>query len=212
MNSVAVKGRVKVGVLVSGRGSNLQALLDAAADPAYPAEIALVVCNIPGAYALERAAQAGVASVVISHKDYPNRATFEAAMDSALRVAGVEIVALAGFMRILGDAFIAGWQDRMLNIHPSLLPAFKGLHTHEQALAAGVSEHGCTVHLVRPALDSGPIIAQASVPVLAGDDPDTLAARVLVEEHRLYPQALRWMAEGRVVIGGEIARVVGDVE
>lgn len=207
-----MKGRVKVGVLVSGRGSNLQALLDAAADPAYPAEIALVVCNIPGAYALERAAQAGVASVVISHKDYPNRATFEAAMDSALRVAGVEIVALAGFMRILGDAFIAGWQDRMLNIHPSLLPAFKGLHTHEQALAAGVSEHGCTVHLVRPALDSGPIIAQASVPVLAGDDPDTLAARVLVEEHRLYPQALRWMAEGRVVIGGEIARVVGDVE
>ena len=204
--------RVKVGVLVSGRGSNLQALLDAAADPTYPAEIALVVCNVPGAYALERAAQAGVATVVISHKEYPNRATFEAALDTALRAAGVEIVALAGFMRILGDAFIAGWQDRLLNIHPSLLPAFKGLHTHEQALAAGVREHGCTVHLVRPTLDSGPILAQATVPVLAGDDAETLAARVLVQEHRLYPQVLRWLAEGRVVVDGEMARIVGEVE
>lgn len=200
--------KVKVGVLVSGRGSNLQALLDAAADPAYPAEIALVISNIPGVYALERAAKAGVATAVIPHKAYPDRPTFEAAVDAALRAAGVEIVALAGFMRILGDAFINSWHDRMLNIHPSLLPLFKGLHTHEQALAAGVKLHGCTVHLVRPALDAGPIVMQAAIPVLADDTPDSLAARLLVEEHRLYPEALKRLAEGRVTVTGDITRVV----
>ncbi len=203
-----VKAKVKIGVLVSGRGSNLQALLDAAAAPDYPAEIALVISNIAGVYALERAAQAGVASVVISHKDYATRGDFEAAMDAALRHSGVEIVALAGFMRVLGEDFITGWADRMINIHPSLLPAFKGLHTHEQALTAGVVEHGCTVHVVRPSLDSGPIIAQARVPVLRGDTAESLAARVLLEEHRLYPAVLRAFAEGRVVIEGDRAQMI----
>lgn len=192
----------KVGVLVSGRGSNLQALLDAAADPTFPAEIALVISNIPGVYALERAAKAGIATQVIPHKGFPDREAFDAAMDQALRAAGVEIVCLAGFMRLLTKGFVEGWQGRMINIHPSLLPSFKGLHTHQRAIEAGVKLHGCSVHLVTPELDDGPLLVQAAVPVLADDDADTLAARVLEQEHKAYPLALKLLAEGRVVVDG----------
>ncbi|MBC7905214.1 MAG: phosphoribosylglycinamide formyltransferase [Rhodospirillaceae bacterium] len=192
----------KVGVLVSGRGSNLQALLDAAKDPAFPAEIALVISNIPDVFALERAAKAGVPTQVIPHKGFPSRETFDAAMDAALRDAGVDFVCLAGFMRLLTKSFVEGWQGRMINIHPSLLPSFKGLHTHERAIEAGVKLHGCSVHLVTPELDDGPLLVQAAVPVLATDTPDTLAARVLEQEHKAYPLALKLLAEGKVTVDG----------
>jgi len=192
-----VTKKLKVGVLISGRGTNLQALLDACADPAFPAGIALVISNVAGAAGLERADAAGVPTLVISHKDFPSRETFDARMDAALRAAGIELVCLAGFMRLLSDGFVTGWRGKMINIHPSLLPSFKGMHTHAQALAAGVEQHGCTVHYVTPALDDGPIIAQAAVPVLAGDTEETLAARVLEAEHRLYPEALKLVAQGK---------------
>ncbi|EPY02532.1 folate-dependent phosphoribosylglycinamide formyltransferase PurN [Magnetospirillum fulvum MGU-K5] len=201
--------RKKVGVLVSGRGSNLQALLDACADPTFPAEIVLVISNVPGVLALERAEKAGVATTVIPHRDYPSREAFDAAMDLVLRAAGIEIVCLAGFMRLLSSGFVAGWQGAMLNIHPSLLPSFKGLHTHRQALEAGVKLHGCTVHLVTPDLDDGPILAQSAVPVLDDDDEASLAARVLEQEHVVYPLALRLLAEGRVTVQGNRALIRG---
>lgn len=204
--------KIKVGVLVSGRGSNLQALLDACADPTYPAEIALVISNIPGAYALERARKAGIPTRIIPHKDFPSRESFDGAMDAVLREAGVEIVCLAGFMRLLTPGFVQGWMGRMINIHPSLLPSFKGLHTHERALAAGVKLHGCTVHLVTPDLDDGPILVQAAVPVLADDTPDNLADRVLAQEHRAYPLALRLLAEGKVRLEGERVHVSATAE
>jgi phosphoribosylglycinamide formyltransferase-1 len=199
--------KTKVGVLVSGRGSNLQALLDACADPAFPAEITLVISNIPEVYALERAATAGVATQVIPHKQFASREEFDAAMDAALRAAGVEIVCLAGFMRLLTKDFVESWSGRMINIHPSLLPSFKGLHTHERAIEAGVKLHGCTVHLVTPELDDGPILVQAAVPVLAADTPDTLAARVLEQEHKAYPLGLKLVAEGRVTAEGSGALI-----
>lgn len=199
--------KMRVGVLVSGRGSNLQALLDACAAPDFPAEIALVVSNIPEVYALERAAKAGVPTQVIRHKDFASREDFDAALDAALRQAGVELVCLAGFMRLLTPGFTEAWRDRLINIHPSLLPSFRGLHTHERALEAGVRLHGCTVHVVRPELDEGPIIVQGAVPVLPGDTPDTLAARVLMVEHRIYPLALRLLAEGRAVVEGNVVRL-----
>lgn len=190
-------GRLKVGVLISGRGSNLQALLDACADPAFPAEIALVISNIADAAGLERASAAGVATSFIDHKTFPDRESFDAKMDEALRGTGVELICLAGFMRLLSTGFVEGWRGKMINIHPSLLPAFKGLRTHAQALAAGVKEHGCTVHWVTPDLDDGPAILQGTVPVLDGDTEESLAERVLAVEHRLYPEALRLIANGR---------------
>jgi len=199
--------RKKVGVLVSGRGSNLQALLDACADPAFPAEIVLVIANIPGVFALERAEKAGIGTLVIPHKGFPSREAFDAEMDRALRAAGVEIVCLAGFMRLLSAGFVQSWRDRMINIHPALLPAFKGLHTHRRAIEAGVKLHGCTVHLVTPDLDDGPILVQAAVPVLATDTEDSLAARVLEQEHLAYPLALRLLAEGRVTVEGNRALI-----
>jgi len=205
----AVSPRKKVGVLVSGRGSNLQALLDACADPAFPAEIVLVISNVPGVLALERAEKAGVATTVIPHRDFPTREAFDAAMDQVLRAAGIEIVCLAGFMRLLSSGFVAGWQGAMLNIHPSLLPSFKGLHTHRRALETGVKLHGCTVHLVTPDLDDGPILAQAAVPVKDDDDESSLAARVLEQEHVIYPLALRHLAEGRVTVNGNRTRIQG---
>lgn len=189
---------LKVGVLISGRGTNLQALIDACARSDFPASIALVVSNKPDAYGLTRAADAGIPTAVIKHRDYPDRPAFDAAVDRALRDAGVDFVCLAGFMRILSEGFVEAWQDRLINIHPSLLPAFKGLDTHQRALDAGVRITGCTVHFVRPAMDDGPIIAQAAVPVLTGDDADTLAARILESEHVIYPLALRLVAEGKV--------------
>jgi phosphoribosylglycinamide formyltransferase-1 len=192
--------RLKVGVLISGRGSNLQALIEAAAEPGYPAEIVTVISNrheVPG---LQHAAAAGIPHHIIAE---PDRAAFAQAADRILRDGQVELVALAGFMRILDSGFVAAWTDRMINIHPSLLPAFPGLHPQRQALAAGVKFSGCTVHFVRNAVDTGPIIAQAVVPVEDGDDEDRLAARILAAEHHLYPLALRLFAEGRLRIAGE---------
>lgn len=203
--------KLKVGVLVSGRGSNLQALIDACADPAYPVEIVHVLSNVAGVYALERAEKAGIPTSVLSHRDFDGRAAFDAALDAHLRSVGVEFVCLAGFMRLLSEGFVAGWQDRMINIHPSLLPSFKGLHTHERALDMGVKVHGCTVHFVRPATDEGPIIVQAAVPVLSGDTPDTLGARVLEQEHLAYPLALRLVAEGRAKVVGNVVEIAGDI-
>lgn len=197
--------RIPTAVLISGRGSNMVSLLRAAADPAYPAEITLVLANrlSPG---LALAEQAGIPTAYVpSHGR--DRAAFEAAMEAALHAHGVELVALAGFMRVLTEGFVARWQDRLVNIHPSLLPAFKGLDTHARALAAGVRLHGCTVHLVRPGVDEGPILAQAAVPVLPDDTEASLAARVLEQEHRIYPAALAWLAGGLVQLRGEIARV-----
>ncbi|SDG43660.1 phosphoribosylglycinamide formyltransferase [Thalassobaculum litoreum] len=197
--------RKRVGVLISGSGSNLQALIDAASDPAYPAEIALVVSNKADAFGLQRAAKAGIATQVFDHKAYPDRESFDAAMDAALRAAGCEIVCLAGFMRILSRGFVEGWAGRMLNIHPSLLPSFKGLHPQRQALEAGVKVAGCTVHLVTPDLDDGPILEQATVPVLDSDDEAALSARILEQEHRIYPKGLALLAGGAVRIEGRRA-------
>jgi formyltetrahydrofolate-dependent phosphoribosylglycinamide formyltransferase len=184
-------GKIKVGVLISGRGSNMSALVAAAKAPDYPAEIALVVANVPDAGGLEAARAEGVSAIAIDSKPFgKDREAHERAMDKALREAGVQVVCLAGFMRLLTPWFVDAWQGRMLNIHPSLLPDFKGLHTHARAIAAGKEEAGCSVHIVTAALDEGPILGQARVPVLPGDDEDALAARVLKEEHRLYPSCL----------------------
>lgn len=197
--------RKRVGVLISGSGSNLQALIDAASDPAYPAEIALVISNKADAFGLKRAEQAGIATKVFDHKAYPDRASFDEAMNAVLRDAGCEIVCLAGFMRILSTGFVEAWSGRMLNIHPSLLPCFKGLHPQQQALDAGVKVAGCTVHLVTPDLDDGPILEQATVPVLDSDDEAALSARILEQEHRIYPKGLALLAGGSVRIEGRRA-------
>jgi phosphoribosylglycinamide formyltransferase-1 len=201
--------RLKVGVLISGRGSNLQALIDACADPAFPAEIVLVLSNKADAYGLERARQAGIPAAVVSHRDYADKPGFEAAMDDALNAAGVELVCLAGFMRLLTSGFVERWHNRLINIHPSLLPSFKGLDTHARAIEAGVRFTGCTVHFVRPAMDEGPIIIQAVVPILERDDDHTLADRVLIAEHRCYPAALKLIAEGRARVEGERVAISG---
>lgn len=198
---------LRIGVLISGRGSNLQALLDAAAEPDFPAEVGLVVSNVAGVYGLERAAAAGVAASVIDHTGFASRGAFELALTEALREAGCELVCLAGFMRLLTGPFVETWWDRLINIHPSLLPAFRGLHVHERVLAHGARFSGCTVHFVRPAMDEGPIIVQAVVPVFDDDDPDRLAARVLAEEHRIYPLAVRLIAEARVRVEDTRVRV-----
>lgn len=203
---------MKVGVLISGRGSNLQSLMDACATPGFPAEIAIVISNKADAAGLAIARAAKIPARVISHSDYPTRESFDAALDAALREAGAEFICSAGFMRILSDGFVEKWRDRQLNIHPSLLPAFKGLHVHRRVLEAGCRVTGCTVHFVRAAMDEGPIVAQAAVAVHPGDTEETLAARVLEAEHKLYPLALRFVAEGRtriveerVLIDGELA-------
>lgn len=195
---------MKTAILISGRGSNMAALVEAANEKGFPAEIALVVSNRPDAAGLAFAKEHGIATAVVDHKTYETREDFEDALHAALDGAGIELVCLAGFMRLLTERFVARWGDRLINIHPSLLPAFKGVNTHARALAAGVKVSGCTVHFVRAEMDSGPIIAQAAVPVLPGDTADDLAARVLEAEHRIYPLALRLVASGR-------ARVVGDL-
>jgi phosphoribosylglycinamide formyltransferase-1 len=202
--------RLRVAVLVSGYGSNLQTLIDLCAEPGIPAEIVVVISNKPGVMALDRAATAGITTHVIPHKEFPSREAFDEAIDSVLRDARVELICLAGFMRILTPGFVAGWRDRILNIHPALLPSFRGLDTHRQALDAGVRFHGCTVHVVRADLDNGPIVVQAAVPVLPGDDAESLARRVRQAEHRAYPLALRLFAEGRVTIEGERAVIAGE--
>jgi phosphoribosylglycinamide formyltransferase-1 len=190
-------------VLISGSGSNLQALIDGTARPGSSARIGLVVSNRADAFGLLRAERAGIATTVIDHRRFADRAAFEAEITAALVAADIELVCLAGFMRILTTGFVERWRDRMLNIHPSLLPSFRGLHTHARALAAGVQAHGCTVHLVRPELDDGPILVQGLVPVLPGDDEGRLAARVLELEHRCYPLALELLASGAVTLAGE---------
>jgi len=191
---------VRIGVLISGRGSNLQSLIDAQQAGDLSAEIVLVMSNVAGVQGLERAEAAGIPTKVINHKDFDDRAPFEDALHAALTDAGVDCVCLAGFMRILTDGFVNKWTDRLINIHPSLLPAFKGLHTHERALEAGVRFSGCTIHFVRPAMDDGPIILQAAVPILPDDTADSLAARVLEQEHKMYPLAVRMVAEGRTKV------------
>lgn len=204
----ALPARKRTAILISGRGSNMLSLIEAARADGYPAEIALVVSNRPEAGGIERAKSFGIATAIIDHRSYnKDREAFERAMDEILRVNQIELVALAGFMRILTPWFVRRWEGRMVNIHPSLLPLFKGTHTHAQALAAGVPEHGCSVHFVVPELDAGPVIAQARVPVLAGDDEDTLADRVIEQEHQLYPSALAEVASGRATLtGGAITR------
>jgi phosphoribosylglycinamide formyltransferase-1 len=190
-----IHSRKRVAVLISGSGSNMQALVKASQAPDYPADIALVLSNKADAKGLIFAREHSIATAVISHKDYTDRQQFEEAIQRELEAQTIDIVCLAGFMRILTPWLVSRWEGRMLNIHPSLLPLFKGLHTHQQALNAGVNEHGCTVHLVTAALDDGPIILQARVPVLEGDTPEILAARVLVEEHRIYKNALAMLIE-----------------
>ena len=184
-------GRVRVAVLISGRGSNMTALVEAARDPDYPAEIALVLANVPDAAGLRTAAAAGIPTAAIDHHPFGrDRAAHERAIDAALAEAGIGLVCLAGYMRLLTPWLTTRWQGRMLNIHPSLLPAFPGLHTHERALAAGVRLHGCTVHLVTEVMDQGPILGQAAIAVRADETAGALAERVLAQEHVLYPAAL----------------------
>lgn len=194
----------RVAILISGRGSNMKALVEAARAPDYPAEIALVVSNRPESAGLVWAKQQGLPAVALDHTRYENRAHFEGQLQSMLELSKIDIVALAGFMRLMTAPFVNRWAERMINIHPSLLPSFKGLHTHEQALAAGVKVSGCTVHFVRPEMDDGPILGQAAVPVLPTDTAETLAARVLDAEHRLYPAVLALVARGQARVEGNL--------
>jgi phosphoribosylglycinamide formyltransferase-1 len=201
--------RLKLAVLISGRGSNLQSLIDACAAQDYPAQIVLVLSNKPDAFGLERAADADIPAAGLDHTAFASKAEFEAALDAAITQSGAQIICLAGFMRLLSTAFMEKWAGKVINIHPSILPSFKGLHTHRQTLEAGVKIAGCTVHFVVPEMDAGPIIVQAAVPVLPGDDEEALAARVLEQEHQIYPRAVRWIAEGRVTVDGQLVKIKG---
>ncbi len=187
-----------IGVLISGRGSNLQKLIQTCVPADFPAHIKLVIANRPDAAGLQMAAKAGIATAIIDHRKYGSRTEFEDAMSATLRNAGVEFICLAGFMRLLSAGFVEEWQGKLINIHPSLLPAFKGLATHDQALMAGVKLHGCTVHYVSAKMDAGAIIGQAAVPVLHDDTPQSLATRVLEAEHRLYPACLEAIIRGEI--------------
>jgi len=195
--------RTRVGVLISGRGSNLQALIDACRSCDYPATIACVVSNVAGVEGLGRAERAGITTHTVPHTAYNSRKAFDDAIDQVLRASNATLVCLAGFMRVLSDSFVLKWHGRLVNIHPSLLPGFKGLNVHRRVIEAGARISGCSVHFVVPELDSGPIIAQAAVPVWPGDTPDSLASRTLAAEHKLYPLALRLLAEGRVALDGQ---------
>ena len=209
---MAEASKKRVAVLISGRGSNMQALVEAARQPGYPAEIAVVIANRPDAAGLKWAADEGIAAVALDHKAFGDRAAFDARLHDELIGAGADIVALAGFMRILTPEFVALWRGRMINIHPSLLPLFPGLDTHARAIDAGVKIAGCTVHFVTAEMDVGPIIAQTAVPIAAGDTPEALAARILVTEHRVYPQALRWVAAGDVTFDTAQSAEYGSFE
>jgi len=203
--------RKRVAILISGRGSNMVALIEAAKDERYPAEIVLVVSSEPDAEGLKRAAAANIRTAIVEHRVFGrDREAFERALQHELVQFGVELVCLAGFMRLLTPWFVRQWEGRLLNIHPALLPEYKGLNTHARALADGVKQHGATVHFVVPEMDSGPIVAQAAVPVHEGDTEATLAARVLEAEHRIYPWALKQVAEGRVKIEGEHCLIDGQ--
>ena len=199
--------RLRVGVLVSGSGTNLQALLDAAAEPTYPAEVAVVLSNVPGVPALERARRRNVPTVVLPHAGFADRPAYDQALVEALAPYRCSVVCLAGFMRLLGPTFLRAFPSGVLNIHPALLPSFPGLHAHRQALEHGVKVTGCTVHLVDEGTDTGPIVVQAAVPVLDGDGEESLRARIQEQEHRLYPLTLRLLAEGRLRVEGRRVHV-----
>ena len=201
----------RIAVLISGRGTNLQALIDACADPDFPGKIALVISNRPKAGGLERAGKAGIQREVIDHKDFDNREDFEAALNDALRTAKIDYICLAGFMRVLTAGFASDWRGRLINIHPSLLPSFEGLHVHERMIEAGVKLAGCTVHFVAAEVDNGPIIGQAAIPVLPGDNAETLADRILEQEHKLYPACLRMLIEGKARLRGATVSYDADV-
>ncbi len=200
----------KIVILISGRGSNMEALIAARDAGRLPVDIAAVISNRPDAPGLETAARAGIAAHSIDHKAFAGREAFDAALAECIDSFAPDLVVLAGFMRILSDGFVRRYAGRLMNIHPSLLPSFPGLHTHRRALEEGVRIHGCTVHFVTPTLDHGPVIIQAAVPVLDGDDEATLAARVLRQEHRVYPQAVRWFAEDRLRLDGGCVRLVSE--
>lgn len=202
--------RLPVVVLISGNGSNLQAIIDAVATTALPVEIRAVISNKPEAQGLERARRAGIAALVVDHRQYPDRAAFDAALQSAIDQYQPRLVVLAGFMRILTPEFVAHYHGRLLNVHPSLLPAFRGIDTHRRALEAGVKEHGVSIHFVTAELDGGPVAAQTVVAVLPGDDASSLAARVQQAEHTLYPQVIRWFAEGRLTLRANRAMLDGQ--
>lgn len=206
------KQKKRTAILISGRGSNMQALVRAMAAPAFPAETAVVISNRPEALGLDWAKEQGLATVAIDHRQFATRVAFEARLHQTLLEYGTELVCNAGFMRLLTGGFVDRWRDRHLNIHPSLLPAFPGLNTHERVLQSGVMITGCTVHFVRLEMDSGPIIAQAAVPVVPGDRQDTLAARVLKAEHRVYPLALDLVASGRVQVVNGLAIISAEVD
>jgi phosphoribosylglycinamide formyltransferase 1 len=196
-------GRLRTAILISGRGSNMAALIAAARAPDFPAEIALVLSNKSAAAGLALAKQAGIATAAVDHKIYAGRDEFEGSMQAVLDINRIDLICLAGFMRILSAPFVTRWRGRIINIHPSLLPAFRGLDTHARAIAAGVKLHGCSVHFVEPELDSGPVIAQATIRVRDDDTPESLGARVLAEEHKLYPAALARVAAD--LAQGEVA-------
>jgi phosphoribosylglycinamide formyltransferase-1 len=208
-----VTPRRRTAVLISGRGSNMRRLIEVAADPRYPAEIVLVLSNRPEAEGLGFAKEHGVATAAVDHKIHAGRESFEASLQVLLDLHRVELICLAGFMRLFAPSFVRAWEGRLINIHPALLPAYRGLHAHERALADGVKIHGCTVHFVVPAMDEGPIIAQAAVAVLDSDTPQTLARRVLEQEHVIYPAALAAVASGRIrVIGNRVLSDLGAPE
>lgn len=200
--------KLRLGVLASGSGSNLQSIIDRCADGSIDAEIVLVLSNVPGAGALNRAEKAGIATALIDHRTFTERADFDRAVVATLQSAGVELVVLAGFMRIITAPFIAAFPERIINIHPALLPAFPGLHVQKKAIEGGARFSGCTVHFVDGGVDTGPIIIQAVVPILDDDDEASLSARILVQEHRIYPNAIQLIAEGRLRIEGRRVRVV----
>ena len=200
--------KLKTAVLISGSGTNLQALIDACAKPDYPAEIVLVISNKPDAYGLTRAKNAGIECKVINHKDFSSREAFDKSMHAEIINKGAEFVCMAGFMRLLSEWFVDSWHNKLINIHPSILPAFKGIHAQKQSIDFGAKITGCTVHFVRKEMDAGPIITQAAVPILPGDTPETLSARILIEEHRCYVEALRLIADGRVLINGEVTEII----
>jgi phosphoribosylglycinamide formyltransferase-1 len=197
-------------ILISGRGSNMRSIVSAAREQRWPARIAAVISNRADASGLDWAREQGIATEVIEHGAFPSRDAFDDALGAGIDGYRPDVIVLAGFMRILGEAFVNRYEGRLLNIHPSLLPSFPGLRTHRQALQYGVKAHGCTVHFVTAKLDHGPVIVQAVVPVLDGDDEDRLAARVLEQEHVVYPQAVRWIVEGRVTVRDGLVRVAGD--
>lgn len=201
--------RLKIAILISGRGSNMMALAEACAACDFPADTVAVISNRADAQGLATASALGITTEIVDHRKFDSRHAFDTALSQTIEASGADLVCLAGFMRLLGVPFVERWRDRLINIHPSLLPAFKGLDTHAQVIAAGARFTGCTVHFVRPAMDDGPIIVQAVLPVEADDDEASLAARVLSQEHKIYPLAVRWIAEGRVTVAGETVVIEG---